>query len=116
MMRIAITTPKVQIWRVIEQQQQQLPYRLRVKPFNFVVSPIIDRYGDERHNDGFPTTGGPFLFIAPFSSKAEDFYKLRYTNVRDGKRYRLAPLKKKKDSEASPSTLEKIIVQSTPSR
>lgn len=109
MMRIAITTPKVQIWRVIEQQQQRLPYRLRVKPFNFVVSPIIDRYGDERHNDGFPMTGGPFLFIAPFSSKAEDFYKLRYTNVRDGKRYRLAPLKKKKDSEASPSTLEDII-------
>ena len=97
MMRIAITTPKVQIWKVIEQQEQRLPYRLRVKPFNFVVSPIIDRYGDGRHDDGFPTTGGPFLFIAPFSSKTEDFYKLRYTNVRDGRRYKLAPLKTKKD-------------------
>jgi hypothetical protein len=109
MMRIAITTPKVQIWRAIEQQQQHLPYRLRVKPFNFVVSPIIDRHGDERHKDGFPTTGGPFFFIAPFSSKTADFFKLQYTNVRDGRRYRLVPLDKKKETDASPSTLEQII-------
>jgi len=74
-----------------------------------VVSPIIDRYGDGRHHDGFPATGGPFLFIAPFSSNSEDFYKLRYTNVRDGRRYKLVPLSTKKDSEASPSTLEQII-------
>jgi len=109
MMRIAITTPKVQMWRVIEQQQRNLPYRLRVKPFNFVVSPIINRFGDEHHHDGFPTTGGPFFFVSPFSPKTADFYELLYTNVHDGKKYRLVPLDKKTDADASPTTLEDVI-------
>lgn len=45
MMRIAMTTPKVQMWRVIEEQQSGLPYRDQFKPFNFVLSPVIDKIG-----------------------------------------------------------------------
>ncbi len=48
MMRIGMTTPKVQLWRAISEQQQKVPQRLRFKPFNFVVSPIIARCGIEK--------------------------------------------------------------------
>jgi hypothetical protein len=111
MMRIAMTTPKVQMWRVIAQQQIDLPYRLRMKPSNFVVSPIIDRQGDERRPDGFPkrVSHEKLTLIAPFNSKVSDWYNLRYINVHGGKQFNLAPLGRKKDSDASPSTLEHVV-------
>lgn len=111
MMRIAMTTPKVQMWKVIQEQQEKLPYRLQVKPSNFVVSPIIDRQGDEKHSDGFPkkVNRDKFMLVAPFNSKSRNWYRLGYTNVHDGKQYCLAPLGRKSDSEASPSTLEHVV-------
>ncbi|MGC2330260.1 MAG: hypothetical protein WA581_02305, partial [Candidatus Acidiferrales bacterium] len=111
MMRIAMTTPKVRMWKVIQDQQSELPYRLHMKPSNFVVSPLIDRQGDEKHSDGFPkkVDRGKFMLIAPFGSKSKDWYKFRYTNVHDGKQFNLAPLDRKKDSEASPATLETVV-------
>jgi hypothetical protein len=111
MMRIAMTTPKVQMWRVIDELQTGICYRLRVKPFNFVVSPIIDRQGDENHSDGYPRkiNRDEFMLIAPFNSKSNNWYKLRYTNVHDGKQFALVPLGSKNDSDASPSTLEQVV-------
>jgi hypothetical protein len=111
MMRVAMTTPKVQMWRTIDEKQKDLPYRNRVKPSNFVVTPLIDREGDDQHPDGFPkhVKRKDFMLIAPYSSKRPNFYKLRYINVHDGKSYALAPLNQKKDSDASPMTLEKVV-------
>jgi hypothetical protein len=111
MMRVAMTTPKVQMWRVIQEKQTNLPYRLQMKPSNFVVSPILDRHGDEIHSDGFPkeVNRDKFMLVAPFTSKSRNLYKLRYTNVHDGKQYDLVPLARKRDSDASPSTLEHMV-------
>jgi hypothetical protein len=111
MMRIAMTTPKVQMWKVIDEKQTDVSYRLQVKPFNFIVSPLIDQQGDEIHPDGYPknVNRGKFMLIAPFSSKSKNWYKLRYTNVHNGKEFSLSPLGRKNDSDASPSTLEHVV-------
>lgn len=111
MMRVAMTTPKAQMWRVLEAQQNGLPYRLRMKPSNFIISPILDQRGDEDDSDGLPVgiDASKFMLAAPFDSKSRNWYKLRYTNVYNGKQYRLAPLRSKKDSDASPSTLGQIV-------
>jgi hypothetical protein len=75
------------------------------------VSPIIDRQGDKKHSDGYPKNVNreKFMLIAPFNSKSSDWYKLRYMNVHNGKEFSLAPIGRKKDSEASPSTLEHVV-------
>ncbi len=39
MMRFTITTPEV--FKVIQARQSKLPYRDRVKPLNFIQSPVI---------------------------------------------------------------------------
>jgi len=111
MMRIAMTTPKVKMWKVCAERQSKLHYRRRVKPFNFLLSPIIDRHGDENHPDGYPrrVNRGEFMLIAPFNSKTNNWYKLRYVNVHDGKQFNLAPLRRKKASNASPSTLGHVV-------
>jgi len=111
MMRIAMTTPKVQIWKVLEKTQSGLPYREQFKPFNFVLSPIIDKLGNGDLQDGFPkrVNQGEFMLISPFSSDSNSWYGPGYTNVHDGKQYNLAPLKRKKASDASPYTLEHIV-------
>lgn len=41
MMRLTITTPEV--LKVLQARQQALPYSHRMKPFNFILSPMIDR-------------------------------------------------------------------------
>jgi hypothetical protein len=104
MMRIATTTPKVQIWKVINEKQQGLPYRLQIKPNNFVKSPIVDR------QNGLPkgVNGENFMLIAAFSDDSNEWYGT-YTNVHDGKQYNLVPLESKKPFEASPLTLEQIV-------
>lgn len=111
MMRVAMTTPKSQMWRVLEERQKSLPYRLRAKPSNFIISPIIDRHGDENHRVGLPVgvDASKFMLMAPFNSKSRSWYKLRYTNVHDGRQFKLAPLRRKKNSEASPATLGQIV-------
>jgi hypothetical protein len=110
-MRIAMTTPKVQMWRAVAEKQRGLPYHRRVKPFNFVVSPIIDRQGDGKHLDGFPKNidCAKFMLLTPYSSKSRNWYGVPYTNVHDGKQFRLAPLERKSNSEASPSTLKHVV-------
>jgi hypothetical protein len=111
MMRVGMTTPKVQIWKVIEKQQVGLPYRDQFKPRNFALSPIIDKVGDENHQDGFPkgVKRKDFMLITPFNSNSNNWYGFRYTNVHDGRKFTLAPIKRKKDSGASPQTLEHVV-------
>jgi len=110
MMRIAMTTPKVQMWKMIEKQQAGLPYRDQFKPRNFFLSPIVAKVGNEDHPDGFPKgiKRKDFMLIMPFNSNSKNWYGFRYTNVHDGKQFTLAPIKRKKDSEASPYTLEHV--------
>lgn len=111
MMRIAVTTPKVQIWKVLEKQQSGLPYRKQLKPYNFVQSPIIDKLGGGIHQDGFPNrvNRAEFMLVSPFSSNSKNWYGHRYTNVHDGRRFSLVPLKRKEASDASPYTLGHIV-------
>jgi hypothetical protein len=111
MMRIAMTTPKVQMWRVIEKQHAKLAYRDKFKPFNFVLSPIIAKLGDDHYQDGFPkgVKQKNFLLITPFNSNSKDWYGSKYTNVHNGRQFTLAPIERKKDSEASPLTLEHVV-------
>jgi hypothetical protein len=110
MMRIGMTTPKVRVWKVIEEKQVQLPYRKQFKPSNFFMSPIIDKVGDEKHSDGFPkgNKNKDFLLITPFNQNSKNWYGPQYINVHNGKRVRLVPLARKRDCEASPQTLEHV--------
>jgi len=105
MMRIAMTTPKVQIWKVLEEKQMALPYRHQFKPSNFIMSPIIDP------ENGLPTgvKEGELMLIAPSSDDLKKWYGRLYTNIHDGKQFNLVPLEKKKDFEASPYTLEHVV-------
>lgn len=111
MMRVAMTTPKVRIWKAIEKQQTELPYKDQFKPSNFVVTPIIAKVGIDGRKDGFPKgiNQEEFMLVAPFSNNPKKWFGPHYINVHDGKRYTLAPLKKKKDHEASAYTLEHIV-------
>ena len=102
-MRFKITTPEV--LKVLQARQFQLPYRDRVKPFNFILSPMIDDLG------GCPIGCDPnyFTLIASFTSDASRWYGLPYLNVHDGKRYRLGRPGRRVPSQAEPQTLADIV-------
>jgi hypothetical protein len=104
MMRVAITTPKV--LKVLQVRQHELPYSDRMKPFNFVLSPIIDRL-----TGGLPVSADPdqFTLIAPFTSNPSRWYGLLWVNVHDGKSYRLAHPGKKLPYEAAPETYRDVV-------
>jgi hypothetical protein len=103
MMRFKITTPEV--LKVLQARQVKLPYRDRVKPFNFILSPMIDDLG------GYPVGCDPdhFTLIAPFTPDASRLYGLRYINVHDGKRYRLGRPGRRLPSQAEPQTLADVV-------
>jgi hypothetical protein len=84
MMRFTITTPEV--LKVLLARQRGLPYRDRAKPFNFVLSPMIDPLG------GYPIGADRdrFTLIAPYTSDPSRWYQLAWVNVHDGKQYHLA--------------------------
>jgi hypothetical protein len=109
MMRFTITTPEVM--RVLQSRQAHLPYRDRVKPYNFIQSPIINHIG------GHPIGTDPshFTLIAPFSSDPERWYKRPYVNVHDnehdGKVYRLGQPGRRLPSQAEPKTFGDIVAQ-----
>ena len=111
MMRIGMTTPKVQLWRAISEQPQKLPYRLRFKPFNFVVSPIIAECGIIK-NSGRRSPKRPnekVLLIAPFSAHRKNWYAIRYTNVSDDRKFSLVRSRPNNADEAVPFTLGDIV-------
>ena len=118
MMKFAITTPEV--FKVLQNRQlkKAFSYRERIKPFNFVLCPMINRqvFGfDSESNEtvrlGYPLTADPdrFTLIAPFTDDASRWYKITYLNIHDGKWFYLAPLEKKESFEASPYTLDDIV-------
>jgi hypothetical protein len=106
MMRIAITTPEV--LRALQAREEQLSYNDRIKPFNFVLSPQINRLG----LSGFPADTDPehFTLIAPFTTDVSRWHKLSWVNVHDGKRYTLAPITRKQPSEASAQQMENVVL------
>ena len=118
MMKFAITTPDV--FQVLQRRQLEkgLSYRDRVKPFNFILSPMINRqvFGLESRTDqtvrlGYPSTVDPehFMLIAPFTEDTARWYKMPWINVHDGRWFYLAPLAKKQRFEASPFILDDVI-------
>lgn len=83
MMRFTITTTHV--LKVLQNRQRELPYRDRAKPFNFIVSPLIDRFTGhpidvDRHK---------FTLVGQFSNNPSEWFDIDYVNVHDGKSYRL---------------------------
>jgi len=82
MMQLRITTHNV--LKKLLARQKDLPYSDRVKPLNFVLSPIIDPLGYPADCDK-----DMFSLIAPFTKNRESWWKITYTNIHDGKRWRL---------------------------
>jgi hypothetical protein len=82
MMQLRITTHNV--LKKLLVRQKNLPYSERVKPLNFVLSPII-------HPLGYPTDCDKDMFslIAPFTKNRESWWKITYTNIHDGERWKL---------------------------
>lgn len=105
MMRFTITTP--QVLKVLQARQRDVSYRDRTKPFNFIVSPILDEL------DGCPIGTDPnrFMLIAPFSSNPEEWHRLPYVNVYDGKQYQLGKRGKRLPYEAEPKTYGDVVSQ-----
>lgn len=95
-MKIAITTP--QVLRALQASQQHLPYRERAKPYNFVLSPLLQDI------DGYPQGIDPdkFTLVAPFTKDRARWTGLDYTNIHDGKKYRLAKPGARVSCEANP--------------
>jgi len=106
MMRFTITTPEV--LKVLQSRQKELPYCDRAKPFNFVLSPIIDRL-----TGGYPIGADPdrFTLVAPFTSNPSDWCGLSYVNVHNGKVYRLAQPGNRRSYEAEPQRLSDVVSQ-----
>jgi hypothetical protein len=104
-MRIAVTTPEV--LKALQQRQRGLPYADRVKPFNFVLSPVIDAFGG--HPQG--TTRGEFTLIAPFTSDSSRWYDLDWVNLYedDGTVYRLARPGQRRPSDAEAKTYGDVV-------
>ena len=118
MMKFAITTPEV--FKVLQNRQLEkaFSYRERIKPFNFVLCPMINRqvFGFDSESGetvrlGYPLTvdADRFTLIAPFTDDVARWYKMPYLNIHDGKWFYLAPLEKKESFEASPYTLDDIV-------
>lgn len=118
MMKFAITTPEV--FKVLQNRQfeKALSYRERIKPFNFVLCPMINRHVfgfDSKSNEtvrlGYPLMVDPehFTLIAPLTDDVSRWYRIPYLNIHDGRWFYLAPLEKKESFEASPYTLDDIV-------
>jgi hypothetical protein len=105
MMRFTITTP--QVLKVLQARQRELLYRDRTKPFNFILSPILDTLG------GHPIGTDPnrLMLIGPFTSDPLLWYGLLWVNVHDGKSHGLARPGKRMSYEADPKTYGEVVSQ-----
>lgn len=107
MMRIAVTTPEVM--KALQARQNGRQYPARVKPFNFVLSPLIDPDGE----CPVGTTRDEFTLIAPFTPDASCWFDLEFVNLyeEDGKTYRLARPGYRLPTEAEAKTYGDIVSQ-----
>jgi hypothetical protein len=98
MMRFKITTPNV--LKALQSREAHLDYRVRVKPFNFIQSPLIQEIG------GCPVNAdrNQFTLIQSWQSDTANWYEGWYLNIHDGKLYRLGGPGSRKASEAEPKT------------
>jgi hypothetical protein len=105
MMQFAITTPKV--LAALQARQAGWPYRDRVKPSNFVLSPILNPLG------GHPTHADPqrFALMAPFTSDASRWCGLTYINMHDGSECRLGAPGQRLACEAEALTYGEIVAR-----
>ncbi|MBZ5539838.1 MAG: hypothetical protein LAN61_04870 [Acidobacteriia bacterium] len=86
--------------------QKGLPYSDQTKPFNFVLSPIINAL-----TGGRPVGADPdkFTLITPFASDSSLWYGKTFVNIHDEKSYKLAQPGKRLPHEAEPSTYGDIV-------
>lgn len=83
MMRFTVTTPHV--LRPLQRLQKRTPYRRRTKPYNFVLSPILNRFVMA----AFPE---PVTLITPFTTDPCQLAKQQWINIHDGKIFRRASI------------------------
>ena len=105
MMRVAITTPEVM--KALQVRQRGRPYAERVKPFNFLLSPLID--SDGGYPQGF--TRSTFTLLAPFTSDASRWFDLEWVNLYEdgGNTYRLVRPGHRLPSEAEAKTYGDVV-------
>jgi len=103
MMRLKITTPEV--LKILQARQSKLPFRERIKPFNFILSPMIDE------DAGHPVDcdRARFTLIAPFTPNTSKWFSLKFVNTHDGKIHRLGRPGRRLPFEAEPQTLRDVI-------
>lgn len=98
MMRVAVTTP--QVLKTMRHREGALSYCDRMKPGNFVLMPILDTLG------GYPAgiDRNRFTLIGPSTDDPFLWHRNIYTNIHDGKTYRLAPEGRQRSYEARAKT------------
>jgi hypothetical protein len=118
MMRFGITTPEVLKTLQKRELENGASYRDRIKPFNFILSPMINRQvyavgstPDQTRRFGVPTTANPdqFTLIAAFNDDPSTWFTIPWVNIHNGRWFYLAPLEKKQNFEASPYTIADIV-------
>jgi len=118
MMRFAITTSEV--LKILQKRQldKKQSYSDRIKPFNFILSPMINNQvvaSDSRTEKtlkiGYPVFVDPdrFTLIAPFTEDVRRWYESPWVNIHDGRLFYLAPLDRKQSFEAAPYSLDDLI-------
>ena len=83
MMRFTITTP--QILKPLQRFQTEMPYRDRTKPYNFVLSPILNRFL-------LAAIEQPMTLITPFTNNPKRLLRQEWVNIYDGKSYSVIPV------------------------
>ncbi len=83
MMRFTVTTP--QVLRPLQRLQKRTSYRDRTKPYNFVLSPILNRFLLAALPD-------PITLITPFTDDPKQLCRQKWVNIHDGKVYRKIPV------------------------
>jgi hypothetical protein len=79
MMRFTVTTP--QVLRPLQRLQTRMPYRRRTKPYNFVLSPILNRFVMAALQE-------PITLITPFTTDPCQLARQQWINIHDGKIFR----------------------------
>jgi hypothetical protein len=83
MMRFTITTPEV--LKPLQRLQHAMSYRRRTKPYNFVLSPILNRFL-------LAAIGEPITLITPFTNNSNRLLRQGWINIHDGKVHRKIPV------------------------
>ncbi len=83
MMRFTITTP--QVLKPLQRLQKNVSLCKRAKPYNFVLSPILNRFVLA----GFPE---PITLITPFTHDPKQLSRQHWVNIHNGRIYRTIPV------------------------